>query len=216
MVRSVTAEFLSSLPAYQMLNLKVDFNREDVVSAISKMKNLTSLKLGNNVRHEAECLFSSIFDNMHHLENVRLCRNYRGKQDDGMIATLAKQNPNLSDVFFSRMSLTDAALTSLAQLQHLTDVRIDYGLDVTMAGVRTLLLGASRNIIRTFLVHGGQVDENHVTKEISLMCEERGMTFAAPHPGRREYVIHTGRDESLCKALDRRSTFPKILTHPGN
>ena len=43
----VTAEFLSSLPADQMLSLDVDFltETEDVESAISKMKNLKSLTL---------------------------------------------------------------------------------------------------------------------------------------------------------------------------
>ena len=179
--RTVTAEFLSSLPADQILSLDVDSDRQVVVSAVSKMKNLKSLMLAYMRSGEADDALSIIFDNMHHLEKVGLVSfDHRSKQGDRMIATLANQNPMLSLVSFFQIDLTDADLTSLAQLQHLTDVIIiqrDQKQKVTTAGVLTLLRGSSRNVIRNFSVRNAGVDDNQVSREISLMCEERGTTF---------------------------------------
>ena len=173
----MTAEFLSSLPADQMLSLEVVFCRERkvVVSAVSKMRNLKSLKLSDCEEGEGEKTFSSIFDNMNHLEEVELigCRN---DQDDRMIATLANQNPKLRHVSFYQICLTEAALTSLAQLQHLTDVRIHEGQQVTTAGIMTLLRGSSRNVIRNIAVSRENLDDDQVTREVSRMCEERGIS----------------------------------------
>ena len=112
-----------------------------------------------------------------------------------MIATLTNQNPKLLHVSFYRISLTDAALTSLAQLQHLTDVRLYQHRNVTIAGVLTLLRGSSRNLIRKFIIGKAKVDGDQLSREISLICEERGTTFAAPETGRFlphpfDYVIH--------------------------
>ena len=177
----VTAEFLSSLTADQMLSLDVrlDRVRKDVLSAISKMKNLKCLKLNDEEGGETDGKLTSIFDNMHHLEKVRLFAYDRhGEQDDGMIATLANQNPKLWRVNFNQINVTDAALTSLAQLQHLTDVCLFSEKKVT-SGVLTLLRGASRNVIRHFKVDPKKVDGDQVTREFSLMSEERGMTFDA-------------------------------------
>ena len=179
----VTADFLSRLPADQMLSLEVCFprERERVVSAISKMKNLKSLKLLDGGVEEADGTLSSIFDNMHHLEKVEIESDFRrGEQGDRMIATLANQNPKLVNVIFEYIRLTNAALTSLAQLQYLTHVQITGGDAATTAGVLTLLRGASRNVIRKFLVSGKNVDEYQVNSEIGRMCEERGTTFDAP------------------------------------
>ena len=115
---------------------------------------------------------------MHHLEQVKLvAHDYRNEQDDGMIATLANQNPKLSHVYFHGIGLTDADLTSLAQLQQLANVRLFIGEKVTTAGVLTLLRGSSRNMIRKFAVRGENVDGDQVTKEISQMCKERRTTF---------------------------------------
>ena len=184
----LTAEFLISLPADQLLSLDVRINRErnNVLSAISKMKNLKSLKLVDKGWERAGDTPSSIFDNMHHLENVQLfayvCRN---EEDDEMIVTLANQNPKLSHVLFCGISLADAALTSLAQLQHLTDVRVPHARKVTTSGVLTLLRGASRNIIGEYAFSPDKVDGHQLLSEIRLMCEERGTTFGAP------YSIHS-------------------------
>ena len=89
--RQVTAEFLHRLPADQMLSLEVDFRRgrKDVVSAISKMKNLTSLMLTEWESDDAYGKLSSIFNNMHHLEKVRLVHSVSFKeQDDRIVAEL--------------------------------------------------------------------------------------------------------------------------------
>ena len=189
-VRQVTAEFLTRLPADQMLCLVVVFlhqmERKGVVTAISKMKNLKILKLTDSGLSEAGDALSSIFDDMHHLEKVRLVSYFNCFTGDAMISTLANQNPKLSDVNFDQIHLTDAALTSLAQLQHLTDVEIiqrDQKQKVTTAGVLTLLRGSSRNVIRKFRVSGEKVDGDQVSREISLMCEERGTTFDESRDG---------------------------------
>ena len=168
----VPAEFLSRLPAGQMLSLDLSFHRErdDEVAAISKMKNLKNLTLSD------DGTFSGIFDNMHHLEKVRLFAHDRNEQNDGMIAKLANQNPELSHVRFGKIGLTDAGLTSLAQLQHLTDVEIYFNKQVTTAGVLTLLRGSSRYVIRQLTVCGEGVDGDQMSREISQMCEERGTT----------------------------------------
>ena len=180
----VTPEFLISLPADQMLSLEVGFlrqsERKDVVSAVSKMKNLKSLKLTDSGWSEADdtlTTLSSIFDNMHDLEKVRLHSDHNCFTGDAMISTLVNQNTKLSHISFVRIHLTDAALTSLAQLQHLTKIRIQKSKKVTTAGVLTLLRGSSRNVIHKFLVHTEQVDHDQVTSEIRLLCEEQGATF---------------------------------------
>ena len=196
--RPVTPDFLSSLPADQMLSLDIDLTRErkDVLCAISKMKNLKSLKLSDDAGDESFGPFSSVFDNMHHLEKVKLVAcGCRDEHDDRMMATLASQNPMLSDINFHRFRLTEAALTSLAQLQHLTDICLYQTQSVTTAGVMTLLRGSSRNTIRKFSFDKENVDGGQVTREISLMCEERGTTFDVDHAScffnnSFEYVIH--------------------------
>ena len=91
------------------------------------------------------------------------------------------QNPKLAFVYLDVVYLTDAALTSLAQLQHLTDVEVFACQNLTTAGVLTLLRGSSRNVIRKLSVFKTNVDEDQVTSEIRLMCEERGTTFDACH-----------------------------------
>ena len=133
----VTAELLTSLPADQMLSLNVHSRRErkDVVSAISKMKNLKSLKLSDSASDKADGILSSIFDNMHHLEKVKLVVYGCRKERDEMIATLANQNPKLRDVYFYGINVTDAGLTSLAQLQHLINVSVFAGVKMTTAAV---------------------------------------------------------------------------------
>ena len=142
------------------------------------MENLKSLKLTEKGWGEARGSFSSIFEHMHHLEEAQLfAYSYGIEQDDRLIATLVDQNPKLSHVFFYQISLTDADLTSLAQLQQLANVRLFIGEKVTTAGVLTLLRGSSRNMIRKFAVRGENVDVDQVTREISQMCKERGTTF---------------------------------------
>ena len=190
--KPVTGNFLSSLPAEQMLSLEVEFHqgKKAVASAISKMKNLKSLILTDSGWGEANETLSGIFDNMHHLEKVQLLCDCRSKVDDRMIATLANQNTMLSDVFFYRITLTDADLTSLSQLQQLTDIRIYHSQKVTTSGVLTLLRGSSRNVIRLFMISRKKVNFDQVTREISLMCEERGTTFDASRGGDFDYEIH--------------------------
>ena len=136
--------------------------------------------------------FSSIFDNMHDLEEVRFhhfaCNSITG---DAMIATLADQNPKLSRVSLKQICLTDADLTSLSQLQHLTYVKVSENYNVTTAGVLTLLRGASRYVFRKIVVLREKVDGDQLTSEIELMCEERGTTFDALVTTKHfEYVIH--------------------------
>ena len=129
---------------------------------------------------------------MHHLEKVKLAASScRFELYDWMIARLWNQNPKLSNVFFSRNDVTDADLTSLAQLQHLTNVRLCPNQNVTTSGILTLLRGSSRNVIRKFSIDSSEADDDQVSSEISLMCEERGTTFDAPHAGSIEYVIHS-------------------------
>ena len=175
---SPTAAFLSSLPAEQIQSLGVGRPAREikyVVFAISKMKNLTSLTLTEFGYFGKDDTFSSIFDNMHHLEHVRLSDHVC--QSDRMIATLANQNPKLSNISFRRIGLTDAGLTSLAQLQHLTNVSISYDEKVTTSGVLTLLRGSSRNFFRKLSFDKEMVTRTSVTREIRLMCKERGTTF---------------------------------------
>ena len=165
-----------------MLSLDVSFRVEieDVVSAISKMKNLKRLTLPDYGWGETPDTFSSIFDNMHHLEDVRFCAHVcRNEQDDRMITTLANHNPKLQYAIFAKVHVTDAALMSLAQLQHHIEVSLSYGSKVTTAGVLTLLRGSSRNVIRKFFAFKGNLDYDRVTSEIRLMSEERETTFAA-------------------------------------
>ena len=186
---SVTAEFLSSLPAGQMLSLDVAFEREDVVPAISNMKSLKSLKLAGSKLGETDGKLSSMFESLHHLEKVRLVAHQC--RDNGMIATLANQNPKLRHLFFNRINVTDADLTSLALLQNLTEIWLYQGRNITTAGILTLLRGSSRNVIRKIVLSGDNVDDDQVRSEISLMCEERGTTFFASHTDYISiYVIH--------------------------
>ena len=44
--------------------------------------------------------------------------------DDVMIATMANQNPKLSHISLQGIRLTEAAFSSLAQLQHLTIITL--------------------------------------------------------------------------------------------
>ena len=178
--RSGTAELLTSLPADQMLCLEVYIYRdeENVVSAISRMRNLKRLKLTCEKCNEQPNTLSSIMDNMCFLEEVELVfRDCRINQDN-MIATLANQNPMLWYFHAENVVLTDAAPTSLAQLQHLTDVRIHRSKKVTMAGALTLLRGASRSNIRKYSVDRKQKSSRClIESEIRQMCEERSTRF---------------------------------------
>ena len=140
--RMMSADFLTSLPADQILSLDVcDLcGGDNLVIAISRLR---SLKI-------------------------------------------------LTFMSLDRILVTDAGLTSLAQLQHLTDVTFRNVSGVTTAGVLTLLRGASRNIVRKFTIFAANVDEKQVTREISLMCEEREAEFDAEMTSYfSNYQIHT-------------------------
>ena len=192
---SVTAEFLTSLPADQILSLDSGPHGEsNLVAAVSRMRNLKSLKFKYNVSAHPDGSLRSIFDNMIHLEKVHFhAYAYGFRKEDEAIATLVNQNPKLSHVYLNGIRVTDAAVTLLAQLQHLTDVTVSFGHRVTTAGVLTLLRGASRIIVRNITIFKANVDGKQVTREISLMCKERDTTFDALHDGRSyhfEYVIH--------------------------
>ena len=114
---------------------------------------------------------------MNHLEEVRLDSICNCVTGNGIIARMASRNPKLRIISFHRIDLTNAALTSLAELQHLTDLSIHNNRTMTTAGILTLLRGASRNVIRKLFISKQYVDGVQVSSEISLMCEERGTTF---------------------------------------
>ena len=175
---AVTAKFLSSLPADQMLSLDVRVFRdeENVMSAISRMGNMKRLKFrGDQWRDPPNRL--SIFDNMYHLQEVELVIGDCSIEQDKMIARLVNQNPMLWHVNIESVALTDASLTSLSQLQHLTDLRISRATNVTTAGVLTLLRGSSRNVISMFYIDVKRLSGCQVENEIKRMCEERRTRF---------------------------------------
>ena len=170
-------------PADQILSLKVcvKADEENVMSAISRMRNLKRLKYTSDRRYDPHNMLSSLFDNMHHLEAVHLVVHDDSNQDR-MIATLANQNPKLTHIDFDGIRVSDAGLTSLAQLQHLTDIRISHTghqrRRVTTAGVLTLLRGSSRYVIRNFFIDCKQrLTGSQVESEIKRMCDERFATF---------------------------------------
>ena len=72
---NVTAKFLTSLTAEQMLSLEVcDFYEVDnLMPAISRMENLKSLTFKYNGSKHPDGSLSIIFNNMIHLEKVHLC-----------------------------------------------------------------------------------------------------------------------------------------------
>ena len=190
----VRAKFLTSLTAGQILSLEVsdDYAGDNLVPAFSRMMSLKSLTFTYDGSKYPDGSLSSIFNNKVHLEKVHLhvCGDSSLNEDEA-IATLVNQNPKLSHVYLERICVTDAALTSLAQLHHLTHVSVFRGKKMTSAGVLTLLRGASRKILRKITILRGNVDEREVSREISHMCEERGTTFDAPVTRYYlEYEIH--------------------------
>ena len=127
--RPVSAEFLNSLPADQMLSLEVAFRQErkNVVSAILQMKNLKSLKLTDDEWGEADDTIRRIFDYMHDLEEVRFDSTYNCITSEAMIATLANQNPKLWHV--SSVELVSQMLRSRHSLSCRTSLTSDFTTD---------------------------------------------------------------------------------------
>ena len=140
-----------------------------------------SYRTSHDVRDHPDGSLSSIFSNKVHLEKVYLhAYGYAygdGKRErGGAIATLVNQNPKLSHVHLDGIRVTDAALTSLVQLQHLTHVTLKNKNEVTTAGVLTLLRRASRYVVRKITIFNANVDEEQVTRETGMMCKKQ-MTF---------------------------------------
>ena len=161
------------------VDIRIFWDDERVVSAVSQMKHLRNISLTYSGAVNEGHPLSSIFDSMHHLEKVELIF-LNCSLVDRVVTTLANQNPKLAFFWIETKRLTDAALTSLAQLQHLIHVEIFCvsaefaSKNATTAGVLTLLRGASRNVIRNFKIDIYNVDEDQVISEIRLMCGGAG------------------------------------------
>ena len=67
-------------------------------TSISRSFGSSTLRVSDSGLGEPDNTFRSMFDNMHHLESVRLDSTYNCMTGDGMIATLANQNPKLGNV----------------------------------------------------------------------------------------------------------------------
>ena len=136
---------------------------------------------------------SIMFNKLHHLEKVSIVTNYAnfihsGSNRDSIMLSLGQQNPNLRDVCFRGIDFTPAAFASLAQLRHVSHISLELFFMRTNVSTReiqlmtdnvlTLLKGSSRNVIRCLEIAKSDVDVDQVAREVELMSQERGTTFA--------------------------------------
>lgn len=122
---------------------------------------------------------NNLFDGMTHLTRVKLdIGNDEVLMDKGVL-TLVRQNPLLNRLTLRCMTLTDEALTSLSQLQHLSRVKLDseeaeYSLDVIVSFLR----GSSRSVMTRFSIwHQTESDWSSVKAEAELMAQEAGKSL---------------------------------------
>ena len=144
--------------------------------------------------------FSSMFDDLPQLEKICIIVAADGRamvNGDKIMCSLVQQSATLCHVFFCGINFTAAAYASLAQLQNLSDLTLYKGnaphgdQNITTEAVLNLLRGSGRKAIRRLKVRYTGLDVSQITREVELMAQERGTTFAKfDHSGHLVYKVY--------------------------
>jgi hypothetical protein len=132
--------------------------------------------------------YPDIFAEMHKLESVSITSVYcmdvevesiAGKLLQKWLSSLFANNPQLNDVYL-HFPVSDETLILCSNLTNLQTAKFS-GHGYTITGIRALLRGSSRKVIREirFKVDSGIITE--VEQEIGTMESERGVTFNRNH-----------------------------------
>jgi hypothetical protein len=188
-----TSNSLSRLPLIQLKEFTVWLHQVTITSEatavynmVSQMQNLTHLtiyKLNMGVYEDSADLFPDLFANMHKLQSVTITRN--GHFGDfslipsdmlqKWLSSLIKNNAMLKQLHMD-IAVSNATLILCSKLKNLQTAKFT-GHGFSMTGVKALLTGSSRNIIREIELTVDSEDVDQVEQEIRAMEWERDIIF---------------------------------------
>lgn len=170
----LTTSALQLLDTKIVTVLKTSRISADAVPVVAEFTNLKVMHL--DVETPFLTRFSSVFQNMHNLVDVKLFSSFQFCADD-MMTVLCDKNPKLQ---FLRMKLRagqvgDASLTAMSRLSHLRTICMDVKESrMTTTGFLTLLRGKSRPVMRDVMFHFSEgrnedIDRSAIASEVMAM-----------------------------------------------
>ena len=117
---------------------------------------------------------STLMDNFRSLVHLNLTFPHTDLAFDQKVDQLVRQNPGLRELILCGLSLSDAALTSIARLHDLQHLKLLRGVRFSEEGVLTFLRSRLRPLLTLVTIEMNDDVAEEILDEIALIAAERG------------------------------------------